>query len=158
MKKGQGFGVILIRSGQEAGKAAEFHAHGTLASIIDFDQLENGMLGITCRGSQRIHVLSHEVQTDQLIVAQVELLEETPRSLPQQYSLMQDFLRELLDREEALSYRQRLIEDWDNSDWIGYRLAELLPLTLSSQQALLEMDTLQRLEVLHSVMQENQLI
>jgi Lon protease-like protein len=158
MKRGEGFGVMLIGAGQEAGKAADFHAMGTSASIVDFDQLDDGMLGVTCRGGQRIRVLSHDVQPDQLIVAEVETLEEITRTLPQQYAILQTFLRELLEHDEAEAYRQWLKEDWGNATWIGYRLAELLPLTLSSKQALLEMDPLQRLEVLHSVMEENQLI
>ena len=158
MKRGEGFGAMLIQSGQEAGKAADFHSQGTSAKIIDFDQLDHGMLGITCYGEQRIHVLSHETQADQLIIAQVELLENHTRSLPQHYSPLQQFLRKLLDQEEAQAYREGLSENWDEANWIGYRLAELLPLTLSSKQSLLEMDTLQRLETLQSVMQENQLI
>jgi Lon protease-like protein len=158
MKRGEGFGVMLIAAGQEAGTASDFHAVGTSASVVDFDQLDDGMLGVTCRGGRRIRVISHDVQPDQLIVAEVETLEEITRTLPAQYIVLQTFLRELIKREEAEAYRQWLKEDWDNATWIGYRLAELLPLTLSSKQALLEMDPLQRLEVLHSVMQENQLI
>jgi Lon protease-like protein len=158
MKRGEGFGVMLINSGQEAGKPAEFHTMGTSANVIDFDQLDNGMLGVTCRGGARVRVLSHDVQPDQLIVAEVETLPDVSRTLPQQYVVLQTFLSDLLKREEAEAYRQWLEEDWGNATWIGYRLAELLPLTLSSKQALLEMDPLQRLEVLHSVMEENQLI
>lgn len=159
MRRDEGFAVVLIHEGQEAGRAAAFHSSGTAAKIVDFDQLDNGMLGVTCLGEQRVRVISHETQADQLIVAEVELLESPSSSpLPIEYNPLQDFLRNILDQEEAQPYRSGLTERWDDSNWISYRLAELLPLTLSSKQALLEMDGKQRLAELKSAMQESQLI
>ena len=45
-----GFGICLIRNGQEAGVPAEFFPMGTYAKIIDWDQMPDGLLGITVRG------------------------------------------------------------------------------------------------------------
>ena len=159
MRAGKGFGVMLIRDGGEAGAAADFYAVGTVAQIIDFDQLDDGMLGITCQGGQLVRTQSHQVRPDQLIVGEVELLAAEPvQQVPAEHKPLQTFLQQLLQREEAQAYRQGLQEDWDNAEWLGCRLAELLPLTSSSRQILLESDALQRLSILHELMQENQLL
>ena len=47
MRNESEFGVVLITQGREAGQPAQFHHTGTLARIIDFDQLDDGFLGIT---------------------------------------------------------------------------------------------------------------
>ena len=50
LKSDSRFGVVAIVEGNEAGTGATFTEMGTLAQIVDFDQLEDGLLGLTCRG------------------------------------------------------------------------------------------------------------
>jgi Lon protease-like protein len=50
MKEDRGFVVVLLRDGAETGKLAAFYDIGTYVRIIDFKQLENGLLGITVEG------------------------------------------------------------------------------------------------------------
>lgn len=160
MKRGIGFGVVLIKDGAEVGTAAHFHDIGTLAEIIDFDRLEGDLLGITCRGGQCFRVASHGVQSNQLVVAQVELLpdEADHRVLPTQTELS-EFLRNLLEREEVQSYRQMIVEDWDSAAWVGLRLTELLPLPLPAKQALLELaEPIERLALLHAILRDQQIL
>lgn len=159
MRGGAGFGVVLIREGHEAGGPADFFATGTVAEIVDFDQLKDGMLGVTCRGGRVVRVQNHRRQPDRLVIGEVELLEAEPaQPLPDRYAPLADFLRQVLERREAQSYRHWLIEDWNSAAWIGYRLAELLPLTTTSKQALLETDVLQRLAILQAVIKDNRLL
>ena len=69
MREDKGFVVVLLRDGSEAGDEAEkaqFYAVGTEAKIIDFDQLDDGMLSISCRGGRLMRTQSHRVQPDQL--------------------------------------------------------------------------------------------
>ena len=160
MKHGHGFGVVLIRSGGETGEIGEFHTIGTLAEIVDFDRLEDGMLGITCRGGRCFRVVSHQVRGDRLIIGKAELLPDEDRTpIPMTQLQLAGFLRSILDREEVKPYRQLLSEDWDSATWIGSRLAELLPLPLSAKQTLLELaKPVERLEVLHAILQDQQII
>ena len=75
-----------------------------------------------------------------------------------QYELSR-FLRDILDREEVRSYRERLAEDWDSATWVGSRLTELLPLPMPAKQTLLELaKPVERLEVLHAILRDQQLI
>src|SRR3569833_51867 len=58
MKEQSGIGVCLILSGKEVGEAATTNDVGTFVRIIDWDQRDDGMLGITVQGEQRFRVLS----------------------------------------------------------------------------------------------------
>ncbi|MDX1655156.1 MAG: LON peptidase substrate-binding domain-containing protein [Candidatus Competibacteraceae bacterium] len=160
MREGQGFGVVLIEEGEEAGGDNEFVTTGTVARIVDFDQLEDGLLGITCRGQQRFRVLDQWVRSDKLNLGTVELLPEAPRTpIDDDHEPLVDLLASLLDREEVAPYRQLIDEDWASAYWLGCRLAELLPLPLPVKQALLELDDPgQRLDVLRAVLQEHQVL
>src|SRR5512144_1891243 len=82
MKADHGFGVVAIQEGSETGIAASFQKIGTLARIADFDRLEDGLLGITCQGGQRLQVMSHRVQADQLILGRVNFLPDDPPLSP----------------------------------------------------------------------------
>lgn len=152
MKNARGFGVVPIQEGGETGLVAHFHNIGTLARIVDFDQLEDGLLGITCQGEQRLKVIAHRVQPDQLIIGRVEFLPADPPLPPSPaHGGLIDFLRQALDQEELQFYSRFLREDWNNAAWVGNRVAELLPLPIPIKQTLLEMDNpIQRLDVLRS--------
>ena len=156
MRQGNGFGVVLITSGGEAGKAAEFNRIGTLARIEDFDQLEDGRLGITCRGGERFRVAHHGVGEDQLITASVELLEEEADPvLPETYDKLKGFLRGLYQREDLKAWADTVHPDWENSGWLACRLIEVLPLDMNIRQALLEMGIGERLANVSRVMEDN---
>ena len=50
MRTSTGFGVCLLKEGEEViqeGINQTIHRTGTYSNIIDWDQLENGLLGIT---------------------------------------------------------------------------------------------------------------
>lgn len=137
LRNNHGFGVCLIRAGREVGAAAESFDVGTLATIQDWDKSPDGLLTITVRGEQRFRVVSREVRNDQLSVAQVELLDEPPaQRLPVEFAPLARLLDRLLDDLDP-PYRD-LPRVLDDCDWVGARLAELLPLDPLDKQVLLE--------------------
>ena len=161
MRSGSEFGVVLITEGREAGMAAQFHQIGTLARIEDFDQLEDGHLGITCRGGRRFSVIEHTLQDDQLIYADVTIIGDNDDNnilLPEDFSSMREFVRDLTKRDELKEWANAIQPEWENAEWLSCRLSELLPLTMESRQALLEMTLPDRLVQLSGVMRENKLI
>lgn len=129
MKNDKPFGVCLIAKGNEAGIAAEPHDIGTLARIEDWNQLPDGHLGITARGKERFHVRHWQAGANQLITADIELLDETEEATTT--GIARDFrpLVEIL--QNALPQAGPLYKDitphWDDADWVAYRIAELLP-------------------------------
>ncbi|HEY7377666.1 MAG TPA: LON peptidase substrate-binding domain-containing protein, partial [Steroidobacteraceae bacterium] len=65
LREQRGFGVVLIRSGNEVGPA-EFESVGTLARIVDFHALSDGLLGLVNVGERRFRVISRRRQDDGL--------------------------------------------------------------------------------------------
>ena len=152
MKHDAGFGICLIREGDEVGKAATPYDVGTLVRISYFNRRSDGLLGITVNGERRFRIVDTEVLPNQLRRAEVELLPaEGDCALPQAYCSMAEPLRQIL---EQLGYPYAKLERrYDDAVWLGARLAELLPLKLELKQYLLQMDDpLARLERLRAVL------
>ena len=149
MKTEGPFGVVLIRDGKEIGEPASFHQIGTLATIFDFDQLEDGTLGLRCRGSKKFRVTDYHIQADNLIVADVKVCRlgkvEQSDVLLERFSLVSQFIDKMLGRKKLAEYRLNIDIEWKNPEWVSYQAAELLPLSPVSRQLLLEMETEERL-------------
>ena len=153
LKEPCGFVIVLLSKGGEAGGQAQFHDVGTYVNIVDFQQLDNGLLGITVEGDRKVRVLRNWQQNDQLHVGDVEYLpSEAPAEIP-------THLRELSSVLKALS-RHPVIKDLGmNIDFhdarsVGWRLTELLPLEVHQKQHLLELQNpLERLENLQALLE-----
>lgn len=79
MKQGGGFGVVCILEGEQVGNAPSgFATIGCEALIRDFQQQDNGLLGIRVEGVRRFDVGPYEVQKDQLLLADVNWRSEQP--------------------------------------------------------------------------------
>jgi Lon protease-like protein len=133
------FGVVLIRAGAEVGAVADTAEVGTTARIIDFDAMPDGLLGITCVGEQKFRLKRRWQQSDGLNVADIALLPQEERvALPGEFlhlgALLRKVLPELGDLYAGTPMRP------DDAAWVGYRLAEILPVALSEKQQCLEID------------------
>jgi len=149
MRASTGFGVVLLVEGREAGGGAmTTAATGTEASIVDFNRLDDGLLGLTCVGRERLRILRAWRQEDGLNLAEVEdLPADPPAVVPEHCAHLPEALRRLYPELEPI-YRW-VTPRWDDAGWIGNRLAELAPLEPSVKQTLLELeDPLERLNYL----------
>lgn len=150
LREQQGFGVVLIREGDETG-AAEFHEVGTIARIVDFHAMPDGLLGLMTRGEHRFRVQSHARQRDGLNVGNVAFFEvETPQPLAAEFRPLAELLEKLWPElgETYASVEQR----FDDAHWVGFRLAEILPLSPQSRQYCLELENAEeRLKLLSGV-------
>ncbi len=147
------FGVVLIRHGREAGVPAEPERVGTLARIRDFDRGADGLLNIVAHGERRFEIVSRSVRPDGLQIGQVELLPEPVAvAVPARHAALATLLRDALPR--LPPPWNALPDRADDADWLGGRLAELLPLDLHTRQALLETtDPLERLATLATLLE-----
>ncbi len=142
MREQHGFGVVLIEKGTEVG-SADFVSVGTVAEIVDWHQGNDGLLGLTAEGRERFRITDYRQQEDGLYVGTVELLaQETRESLTEHFAGLSGLLKDLL--EEAGAPYDRIQKDFDDASWVGYRLAELLPLPVSLKQSLLELEDARR--------------
>jgi uncharacterized protein len=152
MREGRGFGVVLIREGHEVG-TQETHLYevGTMAEIVDFHQLADGLLGLTCVGRERFRIRERSRQPDGLNLGEVELIAVEPTvPVPSRHSRLSHLLSTVLPQlgEVYAGIEMRL----DDAAWVGHRLAEILPIPLADKQAYLEIDDpLERLDRLASL-------
>ncbi|MGB5347301.1 MAG: LON peptidase substrate-binding domain-containing protein [Woeseia sp.] len=147
------FGVVQIRSGSETG-AATTYGVGTLATIADWYQGSDGILGVTAIGTERFRINSLTEGDDRLLHADVETLPPAPAvELPEEYLP----LAQILDG--VLADLGRLYEDlprqYDDAVWISYRFAEILPFTAEQKQTCLEIDDpLERLQLIRTSLRD----
>ena len=160
LKQGSGFAIMTIEEQTDTSQATAFYSLGTLAEIVDFDQLDGGMLGITCRGGERVLIEHQRQRADRLIIGTGELQAPEPAiTVDASHQPLSQFLGSLLKREEIQPYRRWLQEDWHSACWLGFRLAELLPLPLAFKHYLLEIDDArERLDILDTVLRDNELL
>lgn len=141
-RSGGGFGVCLILDGNETGAPATPAAFGSEAMIEDFDTTPDGLLSLRVRARRRFHVLRTRVRDSGLVVADIEWRDDavgaSPRLRPE-HALLAELLRRILSQvgDGGMEPAPPLFED---AAWVGWRLAELLPLSMSQRQALLQVD------------------
>lgn len=148
--RGEGvFGICLIMDGRETGEPALPAAVGTLARIVDFDTLSDGLLGISVTGGTRFRVLKSRVRDNGLVTGSIREWPEEPRvSVPVEFALLPAILERMAEQ-AGLSWRNGPRERYDDASWVGFRLAELLPLGDAERQHLLELtDPMERLAAL----------
>jgi hypothetical protein len=145
------FGVVLIKEGSETGPAST-HDVGTLATITDWYQGSDGLLGVTATGLDRFRRLSDRRQEDGLLIGAVEVLPEVPACpLPEEYLPLAHILEGVVD--DLGKLYEDLDKHYDDAGWVSYRFAEILPLLPEQKQACLEMDDpIERLESMRAVL------
>ncbi|MBN8727998.1 MAG: LON peptidase substrate-binding domain-containing protein [Xanthomonadales bacterium] len=137
-RDGSEFGICLILDGEETGAPAIPAAVGTMARISDFDTLPEGLLGITVEGRGRFRARSTRVRDNGLVTASVEPWPEEPHlPVPPEHGLLATILERLVEQVGG-RYAKARRECFDDASWVGFRLAELLPLAPAEKQHLLE--------------------
>jgi Lon protease-like protein len=148
LKSDSAFGVVWIRRGAEVAQhgtaAPALGNYGTTARIVDWDQLPNGLLGVTVQGGQRFDLDSTEVRPNGLVVGQVELRPPAAYvAVEPQWQTLLDVLHSL----ETHPHVQRMALEIDYNDaWqVAYTLVQLLPLEEAIKYQLLGLDDIQAL-------------
>jgi Lon protease-like protein len=144
------FGVCLIREGREVGTAAVPEPVGCFASIESWDMPQLGMFHLVARGGGRFRIRETRVAPNHLISATVEPI--PPDDAAQEVEpLCREVLQSIIGKVGAERFPAPL--RLDNAAWVGYRLAEILPLDANVKQGLLELtDAGVRLERLRTLL------
>jgi len=149
MKQETPFGICLIKDGEEVGTPALPHDVGCLVRIADWDMPQLGVLNLKVQGMQRFSIEQHRVEKDGLIVAHVTMQPaERTQDIPPELAGCSAVLKGIMEKVGVENFAQPF--HYEDAVWVGYRLAELLPIKLSAKQAMLEMnDSIMRLRILH---------
>lgn len=153
LREGTNFGVCLIKEGNETGSPVVFFPTGTSVKIIDWEQMDDGLLGIRVKGERRFEVKNFSIQSDNLFVGDIVWPDEVDTVIPEAYQSFSVLLKEIINR-----YELTFLSDSDRFEeaiWVSDRLAELLPFETSAKQSILEMDNaLNRFDYMQSLLEK----
>ena len=156
------FGVCMITEGSEVaqpdGNAPKFASVGTLAQITNFDMPQLGILHVQTLGLTRFEVRSHAVDATGLCIGEVTTIADEPaHALPDAYAPLARILGVIAGKLGPENFPTGTA--YDDASWVGYRLAELLPLPLSIKQRMLEVnDANVRLTALNQFLERQGLV
>lgn len=159
LKSGTGFGICLLKSGKEtvtAGRRQEVHRVGCHANIVDWDQLDNGLLGVTVEGTRRFRVKDCWSREDHLLMADVDWIDEgqgtqTPLPINEEQAYLVELLQDLM--KHPLVESLGLDMDIKDRQRLSWRLIELLPVPMHEKQRLLEInDTDERIREVETLL------
>jgi Lon protease-like protein len=155
IRDGKPFGVCLIREGSEVGAPAVPETTGCLATIERWDMHELGLFELLARGGDRFRLLETEVAANGLMSGTIERL---PAGTPAPVDpACREMLELIIERIGKAHFPEPIA--LDDAAWVGYRLAEVLPLDASVKQGLLEMDDAgERLARLRGILVEEGLV
>jgi len=162
LRDGRPFGVCMITQGEEVaqgdGTIPRFATIGTLARIASVDMPQMGILHVQTEGGSRYQVLRHAADASGLVVAEVTSIADEPRHpLANTYAPLAKVLEAIAIRLGPRNFPAQA--HYDDASWVGYRLAELLPLPLSIRQRMLEVnDANVRLAALKQFMERQGLV
>lgn len=153
-----GFGVCLLKEGEEVvkpGTAQQVHRVGTYARIVDWDRLDNGLLGVTVEGTHKFEVQDCVYDEEQVLRATVRFCAvdhtaEEPLELDDRHEVLVDLVEQLVSH--PVINRLGMNIAYHDLRELGWRLSELIPLSLERKQALLELqDPRQRVEEIETL-------
>lgn len=138
LRDGGVFGVSLIRAGYEVGQPAVPCDWGCTARIADWQMPAPDQYLLRARGENRYRIRRRWTLAGGLVMAEVEPAEPPdPMPLPRAHALLGQLLGRLVEELGPERFPQPL--RMDDAAWVGYRLAEMLPVPPERQQALLEL-------------------
>jgi hypothetical protein len=137
------FGVCMIRQGSEVAREGApgplFADIGTLARIAAWDMPQLGILHVTARGDTRFRVERFERSPSGLVVADVVAIAAEPTvALTAAQAPLKSLLEVVAARIGPTHFPAG--GDFDDASFVGYRLAEFLPLPLPAKQSMLEIN------------------
>ncbi len=165
MQRQAPFGVCLITRGREVGEAADHEDIGCLASIVEWDMEQLGLLQLRTQGTQRFRVLERRVARNGLVSADVQPIADDPLILlPQDYAGCGQLARKLVEdlEQRADESGHTMVAkpyQFDSVAWVANRLCEFLPIPMKARQKLMELEEpLVRLSLVHQFLQQRHAI
>jgi Lon protease-like protein len=147
MNSESGF-VITLSNDNLSGES--FMSQGTFVDIIDFNQLPNGLLGITVKGREKVSIKSIEQVESGLHYASISPIAEPVVDDQAVLAKFPDLINVLSQLKEHPQVKLLPLEiDMLSAESVSYQLAGLIPISPMQKQTLLEaFDSKQRMNIL----------
>ena len=154
LAKEEGFCIALTKDaeGISVGGLPSHHDICTYVEIVDFNQLQNGLLGITVKGLDKVMILDRWKQDDELLIGNISKLKELGEDLSEDpaYKEIWSMLLEISHHPEIKKLNLEI--DLKNSINVSYVLGSLLPLAPIEKQIMLELENgIEKLDYLKSI-------
>lgn len=151
LESGEGFGVVLIREGEEAGDpSVEPHQIGSVAEIVEVTQLPFGRYYVSTIGRRRFRILNI-VSREPYLTVDAEILDDAiveDAELAQLKDDVRDAFLEYLDLIVEFSGQQTSVDLPGDAQTTSFLVGDALQIADNIKQRLLELNsTKQRLSV-----------
>ena len=150
-------GFVIVFQKELPGGDYEISKKGSYVEIIDFNNLSNGLLGITVKCINKVSIKDLTQLPDGLNIAQTYPLidpEVDDQALLAEFSEIPNILSQLVKHPRVEDMQIDI--DFNSADSVAYHLAGLIPIPWSYKQNLLEaFDATQRLNILSKVHRRN---
>lgn len=149
-------GMCMYNDAGEVAENTHIHRIGTLATVIDFETMPDGLLGITVAGEQLFAIDAIDTAADGLRVGQV-----TPFKAWDEHHLSDDY-HDLAKQLTAVYQRYPELgatptpDQLNCANWVAQRWLEILPVSADVKQQLLNESSCQpALHFLHELVRAN---
>ena len=130
----KGFVMCMLNANGDKNLNEHIHKIGTYAQVVDFDMLDDGLLGIKVAGLYNVEVRNIETESDGLRIGQYSEQDAWECNVSaRQISPMVERLEEVFERYPDISslYDSAQFED---PQWVLFRWLELLPIDAKQKQ------------------------
>lgn len=163
MRQQSSFVVTANQHQEDESDIVKPHNIGTRVDIIDFEQLPDGLLGITIVGKEKVDISNVQSQIDGLLLADIQNSPiDTQENIPADFDLLTKVLQKMFPEIQSHygeNARQYLTENYDDASWVSSRLVEVLPIDVQMKIELLRMqDAGERVRVIYEALQRMQVI
>ena len=138
----EGFCIVLFKDddNEENIEYLPHHNIATYVEIVDFNKLDNGLLGITVQGKYKIRIADVWKQEDELLLGKIEKINEEDDNLSNEpeYLDLWNMVKEITNHPEIKKLNLDL--DLNSSISVCYILASVLPLRPQEKQTILEFE------------------
>jgi len=149
-------GFVIVFQKELPGGDYEISKKGSYVEIIDFNNLSNGLLGITVKCINKVSIKDLTQLPDGLNIAQTYPLidpEVDDQALLAEFSELPNILSQLVKHPRVEDMQIDI--DFNSADSVAYHLAGLIPIPWSYKQNLLEaFDATQRLNILSKYIED----
>ena len=139
----EGFCIVLFKDdeNEENNEYLSYHDIATYVEIVDFNKLDNGLLGITVQGKHKIRIEDVWKQEDELLLGKIEKINEEDDNLSNdpEYLDLWNMVKEITNHPEIKKLNLNL--DLNSSISVCYILASVLPLRPQEKQTILEFES-----------------
>jgi uncharacterized protein len=166
------FGVVHIKQGPEVhttgDSTPQLDTVGCLARLSKWDMDTPGLMSIAAQGLQRFEILTvTTAHNGQLIASVKDMPADEAKPMPDDHAFVARGLRQLLDNMQAQQSAPSVSSssstssvfmqpyDFDSPAWVSNRWCEVLPISTTAKQKLMELpDAIARLQLIGSFLKQ----